>query len=109
MSYSLSPYLTMTATTQIMSNGQTVTLGAHDAVVTLLPTAAGDDLLGLTGGADGRIIFLVAASRTLAIDIIGESLSATAANRFADSGTLDPNTASGYIYDGAISRWTRFL
>jgi hypothetical protein len=109
MSTTFAPYVTLSTASLLFSSGTTATLAATDAVLKLLPTLSGDDLIGLTGGSDGRIMFLVNLSRTFSIDVIGESASATAANRFADSHTLDPDTARGFIYDGALSRWTNFL
>lgn len=110
MSTTFAPYLKLSTTSLLFSSGGvTATLASTDAVLKLIPTNSGDDIIGLTGGTDGRIMILVNTSRTFPIDIIGESASATAANRFADNATLDPDTAQGFIYDGALSRWTRFL
>lgn len=93
----------------LFSGPSTMTLTNTDAVVRLAGFTSSDDLIGMTGGVDGRIMFLVCASRTIAMDIVGESLSATAADRFADTHTIDPDTAAGFVYDGSISRWTKFL
>jgi len=93
----------------LFSGPATLTLTNTDAVVRLAGFTTSDDLIGMTGGVDGRIMFIVCGSRTIPMDIVGESLSAAAADRFADSHTIDPDTAGGFIYDGAISRWTKFL
>jgi hypothetical protein len=73
---------------------------------------ASRDFTGMTGGADGRVIFFFNDGATNAIVIKHESASSTAANRFslpsATDTTIQPGGGAGFQYDGTTSRWRQF-
>lgn len=70
--------------------------------------AAGSNLTGVTGGADGKLLILTNISAN-EIMIINEDAGSTAANRFAINGdmALPQNCSAIFIYDDNIDRWTR--
>ena len=74
-----------------------------------LNSDASRNITGLAGGADGRIIVIVNVGAQ-AIVLVDESVSSTAANRFALSGntTLAADTGVSLIYDSTSSRWRIF-
>lgn len=96
-------------------NALAITSGT--VVARLQPTAATCQINGITGGEDGRVLFLYlppgAAIGT--VQVAHENASATAANRIINRTAALHNinregTASGYsvaalVYDGAQSRW----
>ena len=65
-------------------------------------------LSGITGGADGRVLFLQNVTSTLDIFLTHDTLS-TAANRFYLPGstnmTLGPRSGVILVYDSTLSRW----
>lgn len=109
MASTIGQYVAFDLRSVIIASGNTLTLQSNYVVVNIPPLVSGDDLLGMTPGTDGRIVILMNGSKTKTMDIIGESAGATAADRFADAATLDPDTSQAWVYDGAISRWVRFL
>lgn len=84
---------------------QTVTLSASTTIVRFNASVA-IDLVGLTGGADGRIV-LLENKGTANVTLFTENGSASAANRFAvGSGILANGGGLGMAwYDGTSSRW----
>lgn len=72
-------------------------------------TPAGAAIItGLVGGTDGRIIVITNIGGS-DLELRAQDAGSAAANRFASNGdTLLPSGASAlFIYDGALSRWTR--
>lgn len=72
-------------------------------------TAAGAAVItGLAGGTDGRIIIVTNIGAN-DVELRSQAAGSLAANRFASNGdTLLPSGCSAmFIYDGALSRWTR--
>lgn len=66
------------------------------------------DLTGLTGGADGRVIILQNIHATRRLDLLDESASSSAANRFSLGGytvRLHPGGNAILMYDSTASRW----
>jgi hypothetical protein len=80
--------------------------GLATAAVIRASTDASRNLTGLTGGADGRLLYL---ANVGAQDLVlkDESASSAAANRFALTAdlTLTPDMVVALLYDGTSSRW----
>lgn len=72
-------------------------------------TDASRDFTGMTGGADGRTVYIYNDGATNALVIKHESASSTAANRFSLPSGTDSTLAAGggaiFQYDGTASRW----
>jgi hypothetical protein len=77
------------------------------AAVIRVSASAAINLTGLTGGADGRIVFLENVN-SFAITL-KHDVTSTAANRFYCPGQIDdtllPGSTKQLIYDGTASRW----
>lgn len=78
-----------------------------DASIIRFTHAAGFEVTGLTGGASGRVVFLVNAGASPGV--IYHDVGSTAANRFATSTGATVNLLAGEVmrctYDATISRW----
>jgi len=85
-----------------------ITLGIDSGVQPIRITSIGDlSVVGMTGGFDGRIVFVVHVGGAGAVNFPAESLSATATDRFADAVGMDPDEGRAFIYDGSLSRWKK--
>jgi hypothetical protein len=82
--------------------------GLSTAAVLRLSTDASRNLTGLTGGFDGRVLYLLNVG-SFDLVLIAESASSTAANRFAfaDDVVIRPGQGISLIYDTTSSRWRR--
>lgn len=94
--------------------GTTITLNDDATMVRITEggTSSGDEILGITGGTQGRslLICLVDDSVGGVLQIVHESGGvATAANRILGPGsgdvTINDESCIGVVYDGTTSRW----
>ena len=105
---------TVSATLAAGDNDDFTTTGLDNAIIArLTPNAGGSTITGIVGHQAYRILVIINADSVTGIFIAHEDSGSTAANRIQNPNstatiTLDPLSATMFIYDNAVSRWKIF-